>query len=374
MDLATLEKSAHVAPLLVRLYDSQRIYLQGGSRRQIAHEELTATASELITAPLSDREQELVTDVLLALVRQAEIDLRQALADRLAVLDNAPLRLVLKLAHDDILVARNLLRSSPVLNDLDLLYLIKAKDPMYWQEIAKRTSIGEIVIDALADQRDDQTARNLAANQQIKLSNHAYRIMTEMAQFDPELAQPLLLRRDVPEVVARVLYKFVGDKLQNYITERFDESATADVQEAVKDVVAEFAIIHRPASLQPTVSMLRAARAYEEQGQLQPATMVRTLKRGQIAAFIAMLAIKAKLDPSTVVQMITQHSGQALAVACRAIEFGKNDFMQFYLLTQRARTEDGVVNQAQFAKALHYFDTITQASALAILSASQVEP
>lgn len=372
LDLATLEKSAHVAPLLVRLYDSQRIYLQGGARRQIAHEELTDTASELILSPLSDREEELVTEVLLALVRQAEIDLRQALADRLATMEKAPLRLVLKLAHDDIIVARNLLRSSPVLNDLDLLYIIKAKDAAFWQEIARRATIGEMVVNALVDQRDAGTSRALAANQYVHLTPHAYKVMTDMAQTDPQLAQPLLLRADVPEVVARVLYKHVGEQLQGYIAERFDASVTEEVAQVVKEVIAEFAIIDRPQSLVPTPSMLKASMAMEAQNTLTSYTMIRSLRRGQVAAFVAMFATKAHLDPQTVIQMVSQHSGQAMAVACRALDIPKNDFMQFYLLTQRIRTRDGMVNQAAFGKAMNYYEQISQASAVNILVASQV--
>jgi uncharacterized protein (DUF2336 family) len=370
MDLTTLEKSAHVAPLLVRLYDSQRVYLQGGARRHIAHEDLTATASELIASPLNSREQELVTDVLLALLRQAEIDLRQALADRMAAMDNAPVRLILKLAHDDILVARSVLTNSPVLNDLDLLYIIKAKDSHHWQAIAKRQTMGSVVVDALAEQRDEKTVETLAVNKTVKLTDYAFRVMGEMAQYNTDLAQPLLSRPDVPEPIARMLYKAVGNELQSYIDQKF-KHAPKEVQAVVSEVVREIATPRQQASYLPTAGMMQAAMNLEGRGDLTATLMIKTLKRGQIASFVAMFSTRFRLPANTVIQMIMQPTGQSLAVACRAVGLPKAEFMQFYLLTQRARTGDGFIDQTLFNRSLTYFDQINPSSAAAILEASQ---
>src|ERR1700743_1314236 len=53
---------------------------------------------------LNETEQSLASEILLNLMREAETDLRQALADKLSVQDNVPAELVVYLANDEISV------------------------------------------------------------------------------------------------------------------------------------------------------------------------------------------------------------------------------------------------------------------------------
>src|SRR5262245_34641947 len=127
MDLSFLDKSSGVTPILVRLYDSHKLYGLAKDKKPMARAELTSAVSDLLDMDLSPRESELIADVLIALMRQAEKDLRLALAERLSVSDKAPLRLILQISNDDIDIAAPVLRNSNVLGDLDLIYIIKSK-------------------------------------------------------------------------------------------------------------------------------------------------------------------------------------------------------------------------------------------------------
>jgi len=152
MDLSFLDKSSNVTPLLVRLYDSHKLHGLAQDEKPLARVELVTAVSELLEMELSPRESELMADVMISLMRQAEVDLREALAERLAVLDNVPLRLVLQLSNDEIDVARPVLKKSTVLGDMDLIYIVKSKGPEYWQAIAQREEISNQVINLLSDQ------------------------------------------------------------------------------------------------------------------------------------------------------------------------------------------------------------------------------
>ena len=127
MDLSFLDKSSDVTPLLVRLYDSHKLYGLAKDKKPLARAELMSIISDLLGMNLSPRESELIADVLIALMRQAEKDLRQALAERLSMLEKAPLRLILQISHDEIEIAAPVLRNSAVLGELDLIYIIKSK-------------------------------------------------------------------------------------------------------------------------------------------------------------------------------------------------------------------------------------------------------
>ncbi len=364
------ETSPAIAPLLVRLYDFQRDALaDAGGLSSDMYAEVTAAAANLVSAPLSDKERDLVTDALLTLVQQAERDLRQAIAERLAVMDNVPIRLVLKLAHDDVVVAQNVLRHSTALNDLDLLYIIKSQDAAYWRHIAMRTRMGPLVIDALADTRDVETSVTLAENTHVMLTQHAFSVMGDVARHETRLATPLAGRADVPQDLAKSLYRYVGETLQAHLKARF-RFTDAELTQIMSDATADVLDIGRTSGVMPSQAMMRAAFIFDSRGQLSCDVMLKTLARGQAASFVAMMAVKANLTPQTVLTMLQPDGAEGLAVSCCAIGFTKNEFMQIFILTQRVRSHDGKVNQQQLNRALVYFDSLTQDKARTILAAN----
>jgi uncharacterized protein (DUF2336 family) len=217
MSLNFLDKSSSVTPLLVRLYDSQRLDGLASEKGVDPKGELISAISELLKMELSPRESELVADVMIGLLAQAELDMRQALADKLAALDNVPLRLILQMASDEITVADSILRKSKILSDLDLVYIIKSQGSEYWQSIAQRDEMNAPVMNLLVDTADIDTAIRLAENNKITLNEYAISALSDMAQNSDKLAQPLLRREEVPDTVAQKLYQFVGEELKAYI-------------------------------------------------------------------------------------------------------------------------------------------------------------
>ena len=215
MTFDVLERTPEVAPLLVRLYDTHNLYsLAGDKDSKEARAELTTVMADLLSINLSQRESELITDVMLALIKQAEADLKAALAERLSIMDHVPLRVILGLANDEITVAEPILRKSPLLHDMDLLYILQAKGVEHGRVIACREGLSATIIDMLADTHDFQIAVNLSGNNGITLTEHAYRIFADMARESEMLARPLLSREDLPQEIAGRLYQFVGDELK----------------------------------------------------------------------------------------------------------------------------------------------------------------
>ncbi|MGB4058291.1 MAG: DUF2336 domain-containing protein, partial [Alphaproteobacteria bacterium] len=192
MDLSLLDKSSGVTPILVRLYDSHKLYGLAKDKEPGARAELTSAVSALLEMKLSPREGELVADVLMSLMRQTEKDLRVAISEKLSVTDNVPLRLILQISNDEIDVAAPILRNSTVLGELDLAYIIKSKSAEYWREIASRKMLSDYVMNMLADTKDFDTAMALAKNMSVKLSEHVLVVLSDLAQKSEAIAAPLL--------------------------------------------------------------------------------------------------------------------------------------------------------------------------------------
>ncbi len=358
MNLGFLDKSSRVTPLLVQLYDSQRLKSLTKDEQPLARAELVSAVSQLLDMELSARESELIADVLIGLMRQAEVDLRSALAERLASLDNVPLRLVLQMANDEIAVAGSILRHSPVLGDLDLIYLIKSKGPLHWQAMAQREKMSFQVMNLLVDSGDFETACNLVKNMKITLSEHTLTVLSDMARESDEIAMPLVRREEVSAEMARGLYKFVGEEVKRMIQARYNVT-DADVMDAVEDVISELMeAAGESAEFTPSAVMLKAADRYKEKGLLTIPLMLGTLRRGQFAPFVAQFSRYTGQNPATVVEILSQSSGQGLAVSCKAFDLPKEDFVSIFLLTNRMRNRGRMVDLNDMTKAVNYYNRI----------------
>lgn len=355
MNWGTLGHSKDLEPLLVRLYDSHRIYQLAEDRKPEARAELSHIVSGLLDMELKTSEKELIADILINLMRQAEKDLRCAVAERLSILENVPLRLVLFMAQDEIGVAETVLRSSPVLNDLDLLYIIQSRDSEYWKAIAARHKLNEPVIDALADTRDLGTVCTLAGNTEISLSSHAVEVLSEIAEKSKDLARPLLTRSEIPETVARKLYEVVGREMQKTMTAVLANELS--VLNSVRDILTEFSQ-ETTDEFMPTTAMIKAAEMFADKKQLTPALMMRTLKRGQISSFVAQISCHARIRAEKVLNILRQENGQGLATICRVSGLGRDEFIGIYLLTNKMRSADAAINHGEFNRAVAFFDQL----------------
>ena len=360
-----------MTPLLVKLYDSQQLHALAKDEAPLARAELTSAVTELLEMELSPREGELVADVLISLMRQAERDLRQALAERLSIMDNVPLRLVLQMANDDIEVAGSVLSKSMVLSDLDLIYIIKAKGAEHWQSIAKREEMTDQIINILVDTGEKGTVQNLAENKEIRLTEYALDVMGDMACKDEVLAKPLLRREEVTVDFAKRIYQHVGKALKGYIVERYDLDLDGSVTDLVDDVILEFVeAADEGTDILPTESMLKAAQRHKDKGLLTIKMMLGSLRRGQVPSFIAQFSKYTGMAPKTVAEMLLQNSGQGLAITCKAFDIIKADFMSIFLLTNGLRNENKMADLKEMEKAMKYFSRVSKQVAQDIIKNS----
>ncbi len=167
MDIQVFNKISHVTPLLVELYDINQSYKFAEDQKKEAQAELVSVVSDLFKVGLSFSEKEVISDILIELISHAEKDLRQELARSLLDIEDVPLRLILKIANDEIDIAKIVLKNSPALSDLDLIYIIKSMGSEYWRAIAARKIMGTQVVKFLIQTRDIGTVFALAQNKYV---------------------------------------------------------------------------------------------------------------------------------------------------------------------------------------------------------------
>ncbi len=351
----------------IALGDVKKLYDLAKDKTSEAREELTRIVSGALEVDLSARESELISDVLIKLLKQAERDMRMALAEKLSLIDDVPLRLVLHLANDEVEVARPILKKSSVLGEFDLLYIIKSKTAEYWRAIATREELSDKVMGVLAETGDFETALALSENTNISLTDGVLTILADMAQDSEVLAVPLLRRSEVSADIAAMLYRYVGAEIKQFIADNYD----VDVQkvEAVVDRVVQEFTTPIPKDFMPEDYMIEAAESAKEKGMLNSKMFLSSLRRGHVRSFIAQLAVYTGLSIEFIGHIMSQTNGQGLAVISKAYDIEKQDFISMFMLTNKIWNYGRIVEAHDLHTAIGYYNRATKEVALDIIRA-----
>ncbi|MDY0009539.1 MAG: DUF2336 domain-containing protein [Bdellovibrionales bacterium] len=305
---------------------------------------------------LNETEQSLASEILLNLIRQAELDLREALAERLSIQKNIPPEVIVYLANDHITVARQVLMHSPVLNDVDLVYIISSKGEDHSRLIAKRDGISPLVADRLIDGGDVETMLNLIDNQRVHLQKASMKKLAKASLRSEELQAPLLRRPEVDTDIAIDLYMIVSQALRKEIAERFLLPPQV-LEQSLEDLIHELSN-EAKGMRETSPDMISLARRFEERKDISADLMIKTLRRGQVGFFLALFAERTGLMPEHIVRMVQKDGGKPFVVACRHIGMMKSEFASIFLLSRGIRTGDKIVDQRELAMALKNFDAI----------------
>ncbi|MCS5596346.1 MAG: DUF2336 domain-containing protein [Alphaproteobacteria bacterium] len=401
MDFSPLEKSENLGHLMVKLHDVYNEYKQDIFGTVFSQNRISDVVEEILTEDnITEEEQALVTEILLALIKEAESKLKAAIADRISVIDGAPHKLSFELANNEIEVARPILENSVTLTDDDLIYLINTKTGEHWQSIARRRSLEDAIINKLADTNDTMTYNALLKNFSIRLTHYSGGKIAEKAQKEHLLASGLLARDELSKSIILDIYQHVGEALQRQIQKKYNYSSE-ELNKAIHDISHELSdgealstahmdayeqtalddseegenagiISHKEAFLDTERitkqdEEYQTALKYKNNGELDIALMIRHLRRKQFRSFICQLAVLSELDPGLIKDILRQPYGKGLAIICVGLDISKADYMNFFLLTQPLRGSSRIVSDANISKAMSTYSRVDPRNAAKIL-------
>jgi uncharacterized protein (DUF2336 family) len=295
--------------------------------------------------PASPREKEIATDILRYLVREAEIAVRRALADRLAREPNAPRDLIVALAHDDIMVARPVLLESSLLADADLIEVIHQRTLQHQLAITMRQQISETVSAALVSTGNAEVMRGLVDNPKARIARRTFEILVDHSRSADTLQAPLVRRKDLDSDLAARMYGWVSAALRKQIVLNFDVDPKL-LDEALADSL-------RTANREHAAKLESAAPTTLGD---DPGVLLQLLRAGEIAMFEALLARKTGLRLLVARRAFYEPGGRPLAIACKAIGVEKAHFAAIFLLARQARPGDKIVDPGELNTILSYYD------------------
>lgn len=317
---------------------------------------------------LSDRERGLMNEILVKLVREMEDAVRKTLAERLAGEPNAPREIVRLLANDQIDIARPLLLGSAVLQDPDLIEIVKHRTQDHLMTVAMRPQIGPPVADAIVERADPVAIEALLRNENATISQSTLEFLVAESERVDRFQEPLVRRADLPPLLAARMMWWVSAALRVMLVQQFKVDAT--LLDDVIDGAARAAIA---APGRPSLDDA-ARKLVDGLGGDQPLDerfLLSALRGGRPAAFVAGFARLAGLDPRVVRRLIADKTSQSLAIACRALGLERSAVASMLLLIRRAHT--ATVPPGIVAGLMDLFDSLDRRRCAAVLRHWQMD-
>lgn len=323
-------------------------------------------------AELSGDERAIMGEILQRLIGDVETAVRKALAETLKDIPTAPHQVIKALAGDAIEVAYPILIESSVLQDIELIEIIRHRTQEHRLAIAMRETVSEAVSDALVDTDDNEVIRTLVENRGAQISGATMERIVDRSETQTDLQNPLLRRQELSPPLAKKMYWWVSAALRKSIVERFDiDSVELDksIERAVKDLMGE--PIARASNANNIDGMIRSLIGA---GKLTPQLMIQTLRQGEIALFEEMLSGLSDLNTKLVRRFVFEPGGEALAILCRSLEIMKPDFASIFLLSRSARPGDKVVDPSELTRVLDLYDRIKLDTAKKVVEHWRLDP
>ena len=318
---------------------------------------------------LTEQERAHISDIMNKLIHDVEMTVRQTLAQKLSLNDNAPSELVNLLANDEIDVARPILVNSRVLKEPDLLVVIERRTKEHMLAVTERDDISPLVSDLLIEYGDDDVMEQLIRNNDADISSEALALLVEESKRVDSFQEPLLARHDMPPELAHKMFWWVSAALRRHILENYEidrnlldqqlhDSTLALIED---DAIPEFGETHAD----------RLAAHLEARNDLTERTLIQTLKSNQIRLFLAGLAIKSGLDAHRLGDFVHHRNAEAMAVVCKSLSFDRNSFSAIFLLTRRggvaATNGKAALKPEEIEKVMKFYDKLEPAKAQMVL-------
>lgn len=272
-----------------------------------------------------DDQVEQYDEVLCQLAGLVEVEARSDVAKLLAPLQRAPGTVVVKLAKDEIEVARPLLEFSNVLNDDDLIEIVEAQTEEHRVTIAGRVSVTNRVGHAIVDHGQDESLGRLAENNGADLKSETLSQLVEKAVTNDVIAQKLRSRKNVDW---DGLAKSVSGAAQSVVSQLSAGSKAANGEAIAKASALAFNRLQSSAGFSATEWNIawNQIKALSDRRQLDDRAIARFARFSYGHQLGAALTLMLGLRQEVFVKWLATQDYRALAVACRSLGLASEIF------------------------------------------------
>lgn len=255
-----------------------------------------AVAADFVAGRLTENETRIAEQILERLARDVEARVRQALADHVKECPFLPPDIAVTLARDlEDSIALPMIEHSPLLDDAELISLVRAGDTVRQLAVARRRILGEAVTDELVDTGKSAVVGVVLANTGADISDNALLKTAVRFRGNPAIETGLVERSMLPLTVCEILIESVSAELRDRLISKHQIPAFM-----ANELVAQGRELAQTQILAPdgVESGARLAALLKERNLLTPTLVLRTLCIGDLRFFEGAMATLARISVS----------------------------------------------------------------------------
>ncbi|MEP6342490.1 MAG: DUF2336 domain-containing protein [Maricaulaceae bacterium] len=336
---------------------------------------LAKRLADVICIPASQitpQERHMAGDVLVDLLRDAEIEIREGVARRLTMLNEAPRNILVMLAKDDIRVARHVLENAKSLTDSDLIEISKTTFSKHHELIARRRSVADGVVEVLVQFMDETVVERLLMNKGASFPEKAIQRIMAASRHNTRFVELLVKRVELRPAHGLTIFWWSDSATRRKILKRFAVTRSI-LQDSCGDLFKAAAgegwgdpATRKALQFIERRQRNRAAISRSDFESLE-ASIDHAAASGLTRQITQELAYMAGVKPATGAQILTDKLGEALAVFCKAPGLKREYLEKLWVSLRRPLKDENDNYTADFQRVLATYDSVSTDKAQTVL-------
>lgn len=296
-------------------------------------------------------DRDFFSELMEELAFSLETKVREELARKIAAEAHMPHGLIVRLANDEIPVARPVLESSPVLTDDDLVDISRNQSQEHLLAITRRDEVSFRLSTVLAERGDQGVVSSMMRNPNAKLSAETMKLVMDRGEASQSSQSELIRRSDIPQEVLFDLLKNASANIKREIEHKLTATDQTYLEEVVDTLKSEFDTSRQSLAKQRVEALMR-------RNALNETAILRFMRENEPMKFLLGFAALIAADITFAQKVIGDPTGQMLVVACRsckisfeglkeiacssmsAMSFGSRDFLELSKSYKRISEDD----------------------------------
>jgi len=272
---------------------------------------------DIRNADMNESERLFATKLMERICEDVSALVRRALSVTLKNSHNLPEHIAQLLIRDIDSIAVPILTSSPVLNDRDLVEVLKSKAADKIRAIAQRKQLSIHISHAIVSFGDGVATARLAANDGALISRETANVIADLYADNDLIREAALSRHDMPPAVIAKLIDYSAVKIDANLRSYpgLSDERAAVISRNTRERAHSYVI----GEGWPEQRLRDYAKALDKSGKLTPRMILRSAGRGDLKFVISALSVLAGQSLAKTRLMVLSSTGLgAKAVALRA--------------------------------------------------------
>lgn len=321
---------------------------------------------------LTPQERHMAGDVLVEMLREADADLRERVAKRLTMLNEAPRTILMILAKDDIEIAKHVLEKTKSLTDSDLIQICRKVSGAHRKVIAQRRNLSDALVDVMVEFMEEDVVETLLANKSSNFSETALQRILTMSRAHPPYVELLLKREELRPSHGLTMFWWAEGSLRKKILKRFSVARSV-LQNSCVDLYP------KAAANGWSDSAVRKALQFIERRQRNRAAIERSkyesleqaiefaAEHGLTREMTQEISYMAGIKPATGAQILMDKSGEAIAILCKAPGLKREYVYKFWEALKRPMLDGDGIDHPDLKRVIAVYDEISTDKAQTVL-------